>query len=389
MEWASAVSSSPRLDDALEEATTVVASALDHVRPDLLVVFVAPQYGPDVVGLPRRFGERFPGAALIGCTGGGVIGDGREIEQRPALSVTGAVLPGVDITTFHLSSDARDWPEQLPIESNAPPSFVVLPEPFSCDAQELIRWFDRVYPYSVKIGGLASGAPHPGSNALFATGHAYAGGAVGVALCGDIEIDTVVAQGCRPIGAPLFITRSSKNAIYQLDGRPPVDVLEELFIALPEPDRELFRHSLFLGVVMQDAQEQYGQGDFLIRNLIGVDGEAGAILVGTMVRDRQVVQFHLRDARTSAEDLDALLGGQVASPGARVPAGALLFSCLGRGRHLYGRPDHDTDLFRAHYGAIPLGGFFCNGEIGPVQGQTFLHGYTSSFGLFRPKRSPM
>jgi small ligand-binding sensory domain FIST len=93
-----------------------------------------------------------------------------------------------------------------------------------------------------------------------------------------------------------------------------------------------------------------------------------------------VVQFHLRDARTSADDLDQLLARHRGTP-----AGSLLFSCLGRGTHLYGRADHDTDLVRRHFGDVPLGGFFCNGEIGPVQGTTFLHGYTSAFGLFRPR----
>ena len=200
-----------------------------------------------------------------------------------------------------------------------------------------------------------------------------------MALDGDVVIDTVVAQGCRPIGEPMFVTRCERNFLYEVDGRSPAAVLSDLHRRASTRDKELFRSSLFLGIVMREQQE-YQQGDFLVRNVLGLDGKTGAVAVGALLRTGMVVQFHLRDARTSAEDLDTLLGRYAGQP-----VGSLLFSCLGRGVHLYGRADHDTDLARRHFGDLPLGGFFCNGEIGPVQGTTFLHGYTSAFGLFRPR----
>ncbi|HYD49534.1 MAG TPA: FIST C-terminal domain-containing protein, partial [Terriglobales bacterium] len=159
-----------------------------------------------------------------------------------------------------------------------------------------------------------------------------------------------------------------------------------LFQTLTRRDQELLQHSLFIGVVMQPALEQYLQGDFLIRNVLGFDREHGHLAVGAIVQEQQVVQFHLRDARTSHDDLDTHLRLYREQHQDQRPSGALLFSCLGRGARLYGAPDHDSNLFHEHLGALPLGGFFCNGEIGPVQGRSFLHGYTSSFGLFRPKR---
>jgi small ligand-binding sensory domain FIST len=182
----------------------------------------------------------------------------------------------------------------------------------------------------------------------------------------------------------MFVTRVDGRVIHELDGRRPLDVLQELVEQADAHDRRLFGHSLFLGVVMREQQPAYGQGDFLIRNIVGLDGERGALAVAALVEAGAVVQFHLRDAKTSADDLDGLLGRQQGPP----PAGALLFSCLGRGAYLYGHPEHDTQAFRRVLGAVPLGGFFCNGEIGPVQGATFLHGYTSAFGLFRPARRP-
>jgi small ligand-binding sensory domain FIST len=201
-----------------------------------------------------------------------------------------------------------------------------------------------------------------------------------VALTGDLIMDTIVAQGCRPVGMPLFITRSRGNLILELDGRPPVDLIEELHASLSESDRALMRHSLFLGLAAAQHRQSYHRGDFLIRNLLGVDADQGALAVAGELRSNEVVQFQLRDASTSAEDLIELL--QVHD---QTPSGALLFSCLGRGVNLYGRSGHDSDLFRRRVGPVPLGGFFCNGEIGPVQGQTRLHTYTSCFGLFRPR----
>jgi small ligand-binding sensory domain FIST len=202
-----------------------------------------------------------------------------------------------------------------------------------------------------------------------------------VALSGNLIVETIVAQGCRPIGTPLIVTRCRDNVIVEVDGRPPLLALHDLYESLDERDRELFRHSLFVGLEMREDQVEYREGDLLVRNLVGADADTGALAVGAPVKPMQVVRFLLRDARTATEDLTRLLerSGARANP----PAGALLFSCLGRGQHLFGRPDHDTDLFREKVGAVPLGGFFCNGEIGPVGGSTFLHGYTSAFALFR------
>ena len=263
------------------------------------------------------------------------------------------------------------------------PHFVVLPDPFSCPAETLIGELDRLFPGSVKIGGLASGARQPGGNLLLAGGEAVHGGAVALAFEGELAVDTIVAQGCRPIGLPLFVTTGHGHLIQELDGRRPLDLLREIYEAASPRDRELFRGSLFVGVVMREGESEYGPGDFLIRNLIQIDGETGVLAVAAEVREGSVVQFHLRDAPTSAEDLRHHLREQ---PSGGAPAGALLFSCLGRGRHLYGLADHDSSIFSARYGKVPIGGFFCNGEIGPVHGRTFLHGYTSSFGLFRRNR---
>ncbi len=382
MKWSSAVSLHSDADAAVDEAARAVDAALDGRRPDLAIVFVSAEHGDAYDSIPQRVGEKLDPRVLIGCSAGGVIGGGREVEERAAVSLTAAVLPGVELTPLRLAGPSLPLPRLGAREGS---HFLLLADPFSFEAEGFLRSLDQAYPSSGKVGGLASGANQPGQNALYLDREVCRDGLVGVAFGGDIEIETIVAQGCRPIGEPMFVTGSTRNVIRGLDGRPPLEALQDLHSRLDARDQQLFRHSLFLGIVMKESREAYRQGDFLIRNIVGLDRDSGALAVGAMVHDGLIVQFHLRDAATSAADLEELLSREasIERPG---PEGALLFSCLGRGKHLYGTPDHDTDALRRHLGDVPLGGFFCNGEIGPVHGTTFLHGYTSAFGFFRPRR---
>ena len=208
-------------------------------------------------------------------------------------------------------------------------------------------------------------------------------GYVGLGLTGDVVIDTVVAQGCRPIGEPMFVTRCEKNVIFEVDGRTPLEVLNELVANANEREQLLFQTSLFIGVQMDPEQSELGRGDFLVRNVLGGDRDSGALAIGALVEETQVVQFQLRDGETAAEDLSLGLSRYAADH--QGACSALLFSCLGRGRQMYGCENHDSDLLQRFVGGASVSGFFCNGEIGPVAGRTFLHGYTSAVGFFRPR----
>lgn len=396
MKWSSAISEGITLASAFNECASRLESELGELTPHLLAAFVSPHYASAYETLTELAAERFGGALLVGCSGGGVIGAATEVENRPGLALTAAHLPDVRLTPFHIQYGALpdgdappdEWGDlvRTPIGSDA--DFLILADPFSMQGEQLLMGLDYAFPRSAKIGGLASGAHHEGGNALYLGGEMYTQGVVGVAFEGDVRIDTVVAQGCRPIGEPMHITSSRRNILLEVDERTPFEVLKEIFLTLNDRDRELAQHSLFLGVVMDELNDDPQLGDFLIRNIVGVDAQRGALAVGEMLKEGQTVQFHLRDSETSSQDLSAMLGQYVAGlpEGGQPEAGALLFQCLGRGSYLYGRPDHDTDMFSELVGPVPLTGFFCNGEIGQVGDATFLHGYTSSFGIFRPKR---
>jgi len=392
MRWASALSEVPNTTQAAALAAQELRRKLGGDRADFVVAFVSPHHRAAAALIPGLIAAELPGALLAGCTGDGVIGAGHEVEDRAAFSLTAAALPGVEMNPFHFditdlpdaSASQSVWHTAVGVRPRAEPKFLLLADPLTMDAGALLRGLDFAYPGSSKFGGLASSGTAPRANRLFLESEVFRSGVVGVVFSGNLEVETIVAQGCRPIGRPMLITRCEGNVLFELDGNPPLKRLTELYETLPPNDRDLLQHSLFLGLEMKEREVEYHEGDLLVRNLIGVDRANGAITIGAHLKPLQVAQFLLRDAKAATEDLTRLLQRYRASM-TRGPTGALLFSCLGRGAHLFGRPDHDTDLFREKLGDIPLGGFFCNGEIGPVGGATFLHGYTSAFALFTSK----
>jgi small ligand-binding sensory domain FIST len=393
MRWRSTVSEQQSLSVAAREAAVELRRELGGASPDLVIAFVSDHHRTAYRELAPIVEQELGEGLLLGCTARSVIGGGREVEGSPALSLTAASLPGVELTPFHLDLEQlpevdaplAEWAGACGLDGARDAHFLLLADPFSFDVERLIRGLDAAFPGGKKLGGVASGGRTPGDNVLYLRRRMHRAGLVGVALSGDIELDTIVAQGCRPIGLPMFVTRCRDNVLQELDGRPALELLQELYESLSAEDQELCRGSLFLGIEMKEAQGEYQQGDFLIRNLLGSDADDGTLTVGALLRNLQVVQFHLRDARTSAEDLERRLSRYGSERDAAAARGAVLFSCLGRGAHLYGRPNHDSEVLRRHLGDLPLGGFFCNGEIGPVQGTTFLHGYTSAFGIFRER----
>lgn len=391
MLWVSTLSLKNDGQAAIEDCCDRMHAQLAGMVPDLVFFFISPHHFSQRGTLLAKVHASLAPRHLIGCTGGGLIGENIEAEDRAAISITAAVLPNVHVIPFHL--DNADLPDitktqQLVDRLDVPgiPQFVLLPDPFSVACESALRVFDLAYPDSVKVGGVVSGGFGPGTHALFWEDHLMDSGMVGVALSGNIRLETVVAQGCRPIGKPMFITGCHDNQLTHLNNQPPGEVLDQLYARLDDKDRAMFRHALYLGIEMTLKEGAYGQGDFLIRPIMDRDQSTGALKIGGQLQETAVVQFHLRDALTSHEDLVRQFMRYKATHGEKQPAGVLLFSCLGRGRGLYGEPNHDAELFARQMGNVPMAGFFCNGEIGPVNQQTFLHAYTSSFGLFYPLR---
>jgi small ligand-binding sensory domain FIST len=397
LRWSSAVSDSPSFSEAVNQASAQILDSLDGQNPDLAIVFISSHHAPSYFTAPEVLAEALGAKVLIGCSAAGVIGGGQEVELRPGIAISAAILPGVEITPFHINQDELpspdaapgDWYSLLGIQPDDCPAIMLLPDPYTLRSDHLLAGLDFAFPDAVKIGGLASGGGRPGTNALFINEKSASSGAVGVAFTGDLAVETVVAQGCRPIGGPLVVTESEINVISKLGDQTPLEVLRDLFDTVETRDKRLIRRSLQIGIIMDRLAQDRSEGEFLIRNVLGADEEDGTLAVGELVQEGQVVQFFVRDAQAADEDLRMMLEEYIDSlDDGDVLASALLFSCLGRGQYLYGAPDHDTNMFTDMVADIPIAGFFSNGEIGPIGDQTFLHGYSASFALFKqPSKS--
>lgn len=354
---------------------------------DLAFLFFSGHYAGQADALCQALHHVLAPHVLLGCTGEGVIAGGEEIEDAPAVTLWAARLPGVLATPLRFSvPDVQEnfpldrWPETLEA-GDQPPTFILLADPFTTPVTEVLSVLDDRWPGATAIGGLAGGGQDQGENRMILNDGIYDGGLVGVALSGGVTIRTVVSQGCRPIGEPFVVTKAEQNVIHELAGIPALDRLQAVFESLGGEERQMAHRALHLGVVIDEHRARFERGDFLIRNLIGADRGSGSIAIGDHVQEGQTVQFHLRDAQAASEDLNVMLA-EHRSRHASSPLGALLFSCCGRGRGLFGRPHHDVTVLRERVGPIPVAGFFAQGEIGPVGGSNFLHGYTASLALF-------
>jgi small ligand-binding sensory domain FIST len=388
MRWFSTAEAGPDLEALLDTALSRAVAALPDGRADLAFLFLGTRHAARAEEVPERLRAGLGACHVLGCGAGGVIGAGREVEQAEGLSLLAGRLPGAAVHGFHVEAHdlpdpdegPRPWHELVGVSPADAPAFVLLADPFTLPADALLAGLDFAYPDSVKVGGLASGARRPGEQVLFHGDRAVRRGGVGVALMGDVDLVPAVAQGCRPLGTAMRITACDEHLLQGLDGEPVLEALRGALGAAPERDRHLARTSLFLGFET-DPLAAREDGPWLIRNILGVDPRTRGLYVDEALRPGRRVRFHLRDRTTSAEDLERTLGE---AAGAH-PEAALLFACMGRGTHMYGAPDHDSQAFARHFGPVPMAGCFCNGEIGPVGRHTHLHGYTSSFGLLRPR----
>lgn len=387
MKIGAAVASRGSHAECLDELVPKAIATLDGQTPDLGVVTLTNHFEEEAEPIARAIREKTGVRTLVGCSAEGVIGPATEVERRPAIALWLASLPDVRIRGFHIHpSDLEDvqTAEELRTLMRVPqspePHFLLLADPFFTPyVIGLLEALGKVFPQRPVFGGMASGAEAPGQAALILDDDVFREGAVAVCLSGDVVVSAVVSQGCRPVGKPYVITAAERNKIKQLGGQPALSVLNEVFQSATPHDQQLMSQGIFIGRAISEYQETFGRGDFLIRNVIGADKGDEAIFMADLARVGTTVQFHVRDASSADEDLRGVLRSQ--QPAA---AGGLMFSCNGRGTRMFPAANHDIHALEDELGRLPVIGAFCAGEIGPVGGQTFVHGHTASIALFRP-----
>jgi small ligand-binding sensory domain FIST len=387
MPFAASLSRATNTSDAIRSVMEEVRGALRGAEPDISFLFVNHAHQDTFSQLASRICEATGTKILIGCTGETIIGGEQEIESGPALSLWSAILPGARVEPFAANFERTVdgiVTSGLPSFSSEEPDLravFLLADNFSSAPHTVLDHVDAEVPGVPVLGGMASGGHRAGENRLFYNSHEVRHGAIGLIVRGGPLIRSVVSQGCRPVGTHYVVTRAEGNVVHALGGLPPVQRIQELYDHLSERDAGLVRMGLHLGLAMSEYQDRFERGDFLISNLIGADAETGSIAIGAPVRVGQTVRFHVRDAETADEDLRGLLDADRAAQLTRPQAG-LLFSCNGRGTRLFSQPNHDAAAVQKVAGPIPLTGFFAQGELGPISGRNFLHGFTASIALF-------
>lgn len=379
MPFAAALSQHPLATHAVGEVTGQVLDKVGEA-PDLALLFVSAAHTGAMEDIAAAVRSILLPDVLVGCTAASVVGGAREVEEGPAISLWAGHMSSV--TPVRLTAEqvgdqvavaGFPSPELLPTDGRA---LLVLADPFSFPIDAFLSGLrEQVGVDLPVVGGLASAARGPGGNRLVLGGEVVSDGAVGVVL-GGVEVETVVSQGCRPVGDPMIVTRGDRQVIHELAGRPALDRVQELVQSLGPDDLQLAQQGLHVGRVIDERKVDYGRGDFLIRNVLGADREAKAVAVGDEIDVGDTVQFQVRDAETADEDLRHLMATSDGDA-------ALLFTCNGRGSHLFDVADHDAAIVSSAIAEGPVAGMSCAGEIGPVGGRSFLHGFTASVVLFR------
>jgi small ligand-binding sensory domain FIST len=370
------LSTDPDTEAAATDAAAKARDAIEGAAVDLAVVFTSRPHMADVESLLGVVRGHLDPGHLIGCCAQGVVGTGKEVEEGPGISVWAASLPGTEVESFHLTAADVEAEERITELATARSSVaLLLADPMTFPAD---RMLDLAHGVQV-VGGIASGRRSAEDAPLLFEREALDQGAVGALLSGA-GVSVCVSQGATPIGPEMVVTGAAENLVLELASKPALEKLSEVIAELEPRERAMAQTGLLIGVVIDENKPQYERGDFLIRGIIGVDQSSGALAVGDRLRVGQTVRFHVRDAESADEDLRQTLERQLAA--GTSPAGALLFTCNGRGRNMFPVPDHDAAALTQAFGGAPVAGFFCAGEIGPIGGRNFLHGFTATMALF-------
>lgn len=388
MQFASAISNAVTTDQALEQVLGELSVQLGN-GADLGFIFATMEHAGGFETIYRRLYGVLGMRTIVGCTCGGVIGVRRELEGGAGLSVLAGTMPGAVIEPF--SSDRLDWPEigndparlrQSLTEQSDVQAVLLLADPFSTPMAKLLPTLGQAFPHVPVIGGMASAARESGRNRLIIDGQVLTQGAIGLIISGAVSVHTTVSQGCRSVGRPLVITKAKRHVVQELGGGNALATLQQTIAQLDLADQQLVQSGgLFVGRVINEYKSRFGPGDFLVRELIGVDPDQGYLAIGDpQVRMGQTIQFHVRDQSSATEDFTMLLQAQRVHGEAE---GALLFTCNGRGANLFDQASADACMIHEALGEVPLAGFFAAGEIGPIGSASYVHGHTASLVVFR------
>ena len=349
------------------KAPEVLAAAL-HIRETLKTparmafAFVSANYMPHIAEFCETLRVDGHIQDIIGCTTSGRIEGGNEFEGGSGFSIIACqgefgdplALDGPDFTSL---TQANGW--------------IALANPFAFPVDDWINSCNREASRVSVTGGLASGG-NSNETAVFINGTPV--DAAAVPVIGRTAIVPALSQGCRPIGEPFTVTRADQNVIYALGGQPAYSALERAFETLSDDEKSNARGNLFAGLAGSEYIHEFHSGDFLVKNIIGADPDSGAVVIAGIPRVGQTLQYQIRNPSAALEDL--VRGYEPVRQAKKRAYGALLFSCIARGKKFFGTANQDASELSEALGGKPIAGCFCNGEIAPIRGLNAMHGYT-------------
>jgi len=355
---------------------------------NLGIVYASPTYGPRLDLLLQTLRERSGVDDWVGAVGHGVCANANEYSDEPALALMLARLPDDSFRLFsgRLRAPAVSEPGGAARSHTA----LVHADPATPQLQETIVELAQRTASGYLFGGVVS---NEGGGFSQLAGEALAGGVSGAMFGPEVMLRSRVTQGCSPLAGEHVISECSSHFIRALDGRPALDVLladlqvpedartsrdgDEILRALPS-DR--LREGLFVGLSARDADRGVGFGDYLVRNVVGIDPQNRLLAVAATPNEGDRVVFCTRDLHAARRDLIRIcteLRSEIEDEGLEV-RGALYYSCVARGANLFGAPGAELELIRHNLGDIPLIGFHANGEIARDR----IYGYTGVLTLF-------
>ncbi|TDP76541.1 FIST signal transduction protein [Bradymonas sediminis] len=389
MKWTTAVSQNSHATLAFREACAQLELP-KGAAADVLLVFFSDHHVDNARDLALAMTSDFPNAVAVGCNAEGVVGSADIGEAQPSLSVMVGHLPGVKVRPMRFEAERHDhhdfdWRGELQVADGDTPHFLILSQAEGFETEGLLTALDRAFPSAQLFGALTEASATTGT-CLILEGHVYRSGAVGLAFSGNVRVDTVVAQTCRPIGQPLIVTEHTQNIIHQFNSGNPMEVFQRLVADLDPDDRKLAQHAMFVGIGVENKTGVYRPGDFVLRNLIGFNPKTGDLAIAAPIRDLDIIQFHLMDPQSIGTEFNRAMGNFAAKLDAdAMPNGALLFSGISSAENRSDKALEESDILRDHFGCTPLGGFFSEGEIAPVGRTPCVHGFASTVVFFRSR----
>jgi len=377
---------------ALQQWAEDLRRQLTAPRVSLGLVFMAPRFFPHAKQILEILRVHAQIPLLAGCSSQGLIVGEEEVEENAGLTLGLYGLPGADLRAFHFTQEQVEeangpgyWRLETGIEPEQTNGWLAFIDPFHIDSEGWLKSWNEAYAPLPVLGGLASGDFNEQTTQVYLNGEIFEEGGIAISVGGEVKLAGLTSQGCTPIGDTWTLTKVEQNIIHEIGNRPAYEVLAETFNKLTPEDQKQARGNLFIGLVVNEYLDEFHRGDFLIRNLLSADARSGSIAVGALPRLGQTVQFQRRSAAAATQDMEELLVRTKRELGDKTVFGGCLCCCNGRGKSLFGQPNHDAQMVQQRLGPLGLSGFFCNGEIGPVGEKNFLHGYTASLALFVKK----